>query len=248
MSEVQVVSTVLSADQENDPGILSIIGASAALSISPIPWDGPVGAARVGLVDGTLVINPTFSDLENSELDMVVAGTADAIIDGRRRGRRDRRGAAARRHDAAHEEIKRICAFQQELVGRSRQGEVGVRGAGQGRGLDGRRRELPRQSADRLRSTIPTRSCASKAPTSSNWKLREHFAVAPEGGRRSTRRPRSARRSIRSSRKRSAAQSCENGTRPDGRNADRDSADLDSRLDTCREHTVRRSSPAARRR
>src|SRR4029078_12718910 len=80
MSEVQVVSTVLSADQENDPGLLSVIGASAPLSISPIPWEGPVGAARIGLVDGSLVVNPTFSDLENSKLDMVIAGTADAIV------------------------------------------------------------------------------------------------------------------------------------------------------------------------
>ena len=80
MAEVQVVSTVMSADQVNDPDILSIIGTSAALSISPIPWDGPVAAARVGMLDGELVINPSSADLERSTLDMVVAGTADAIM------------------------------------------------------------------------------------------------------------------------------------------------------------------------
>src|SRR5918998_2208519 len=60
-AEVQVINTVMSADQENDPDILSIVGASAALTISPIPFDGPIGAVRVGYVDGEVVINPTTS-------------------------------------------------------------------------------------------------------------------------------------------------------------------------------------------
>ncbi|CAA9559687.1 MAG: Polyribonucleotide nucleotidyltransferase [uncultured Thermomicrobiales bacterium] len=79
-AEVQIMTTVLSADQENDPDILSVIGASAALALSPIPWDGPVGAIRMGLIDGEPVLNPTFAQLEQSRLDMVVAGTDDAIM------------------------------------------------------------------------------------------------------------------------------------------------------------------------
>src|SRR5579875_4128077 len=74
-AEVQVITTVMSVDQENDPDILSVIGASAALMLSPIPWNGPVGAARIGLVDGKLVVNPTTAQLNESQLDMVVAGT-----------------------------------------------------------------------------------------------------------------------------------------------------------------------------
>src|SRR3954465_14631215 len=66
-SEVQVISTVLSADQENDPDILSIIGASAALMLSHTPWEGPVGAVRVGLVDDQILINPTNEDLAKSD-------------------------------------------------------------------------------------------------------------------------------------------------------------------------------------
>ena len=151
MSEVQVVSTILSADQENDPGILSIIGASTALSISPIPWEGPVGAARIGLVDGTLVVNPTFSDLENSKLDMIVAGTADAIVMVEGESGEISEEQLLEGMMLAHEEIKRICAFQQELVGEVGKDEVGVRGAGQGRGADGRCSRLPWQSPDRLR-------------------------------------------------------------------------------------------------
>jgi len=79
-NEVQIVATILSADQENQPDILSIIGASAALSISDIPWEGPVGAVRVGLIDGTLVLNPTFSELSRSRLDLTIAGTRSAIL------------------------------------------------------------------------------------------------------------------------------------------------------------------------
>ncbi len=78
--DVQVVLTVLSADQENDPDILAVNGASAALAISPIPFQGPVGAVRVGRIDGQFVTNPTTSQLELSDLDLVVAGTRDAVM------------------------------------------------------------------------------------------------------------------------------------------------------------------------
>jgi DNA polymerase III epsilon subunit family exonuclease len=79
-NDVQVVLTVLSADQENDPDILAVNGASAALAISPIPFLGPVGAVRVGRIDGQFVTNPTTSELELSDLDLVVAGTRDAVM------------------------------------------------------------------------------------------------------------------------------------------------------------------------
>src|SRR5690606_7669585 len=79
-SETQIVTTVLSTDQENQPDVLSIIGASAALMLSPVPWNGPVGAVRIGDIDGELVVNPTAHQLIDSKLDMVVAGTADAVM------------------------------------------------------------------------------------------------------------------------------------------------------------------------
>ncbi|MEO6059755.1 MAG: polyribonucleotide nucleotidyltransferase [Candidatus Limnocylindria bacterium] len=78
--EVQIVLTVLSADQENDPDILAINGASAALSISSIPFLGPVGAVRVGYIDGAFVTNPTTTQLDSSSLDLVVAGTREAVM------------------------------------------------------------------------------------------------------------------------------------------------------------------------
>ncbi len=78
--DIQLVLTVLSTDQENDPDVLGTVAASAALTISEIPFLGPVGAVRVGRVNGEFVINPTYSQLEESELDLIVSGTRDAIM------------------------------------------------------------------------------------------------------------------------------------------------------------------------
>jgi polyribonucleotide nucleotidyltransferase len=79
-NELQIVVTVLSTDQENDPDILSIIGASAALTISDIPFSGPVAAVRIGYNDGEFILNPTFTQLLTSQLDVVVAGTREAVV------------------------------------------------------------------------------------------------------------------------------------------------------------------------
>ena len=79
-NEVQVICTVMSADKDQNPDIASMIGASAALSISGIPFQGPIGAARVGFIDDSFVINPSNEQLKDSYLDMVVAGTKDAVL------------------------------------------------------------------------------------------------------------------------------------------------------------------------
>ena len=78
--ETQVIITVLSADQQNLPDVLGPIGASAALSISDIPWNGPTACVRVGQIDGQFVLNPTADQLERSRMDLVVAGTRDAVM------------------------------------------------------------------------------------------------------------------------------------------------------------------------
>jgi len=79
-SEIQIITTVLSADQENDPDILSVIGASAALSLSEVPFDGLVGAVNVGYINDELVLNPTLAQFEDSQLDLVVVSTREKII------------------------------------------------------------------------------------------------------------------------------------------------------------------------
>ncbi len=78
--EVQVQADVLSSDQENDADVLALTGVSAALSVSNIPFGGPVAAVRVGRIDGQVVINPTSEQLESSEMDIIVAGTADSLV------------------------------------------------------------------------------------------------------------------------------------------------------------------------
>jgi len=80
MNEVQVVATVMSVDKENDPDIAAMIGTSAALSISGIPFNGPIGAARVGFKDGMYILNPSYAELADSALDLVVAGTEPAVL------------------------------------------------------------------------------------------------------------------------------------------------------------------------
>ncbi|GAA0629598.1 polyribonucleotide nucleotidyltransferase [Brevundimonas kwangchunensis] len=79
-NETQVVITVLQHDLENDPDVVGMVAASAALTISGVPFMGPIGAARVGYIDGELVLNPTLDQLPNSDLDLVVAGTQDALM------------------------------------------------------------------------------------------------------------------------------------------------------------------------
>lgn len=115
-NEIQVVITILSADQENDPAILGIIGASCALCLSDVPFDGPVSATRVGYIDGQIVVNPTFAQLEESQLDLVVAGTRDAIAmveAGAKEVSEDVVLAAVQRGQEVNQEIIRL---QDELI------------------------------------------------------------------------------------------------------------------------------------
>ncbi len=78
--ETQIIATVLSVDQDNEPDVLAVTGASAALHISPIPFQGPIAAVRIGRINGEFVINPSAAQLEESDMNLVVAGTRDAIV------------------------------------------------------------------------------------------------------------------------------------------------------------------------
>jgi len=80
LNDTQIMATVVSADKDNDPGILSMLGASAALMVSDIPFQGPIAGAKVGRVDGRLICNPTAEELEQSDLEIVVAASRDAVI------------------------------------------------------------------------------------------------------------------------------------------------------------------------
>jgi len=122
-NDVQVVSTVLSVDMVHDPSILSINGASAALTISDIPFQGPIGAVRVGRLDGRLVVNPSMEDMERSELDLAVAGTNDAILMVEAGARGVSEEVVVEALELAHTTIRQICAALESLreqVGREK--------------------------------------------------------------------------------------------------------------------------------
>src|SRR5438270_9502293 len=113
--ETQIIALVLSADGENDPDILAINAASTALVISEIPFHNAIGAVRVGYLDGQVLINPTNEQRDLSDLDLVVAGTKDAIVMVEAGAREVSESIILDAFDAAHAEIRRICALQEEL-------------------------------------------------------------------------------------------------------------------------------------
>ncbi len=114
-NDVQIVATVLSVDQEMDPAVLAINGASAALHISDVPFQGPIGAVRMGYLDGQLKVNPTLPELERSDLDLVVAGTQDAIIMVEAGARGVSEQVVVDALEMAHQEIRGICRAIEEL-------------------------------------------------------------------------------------------------------------------------------------
>ena len=113
---VHIVSTVMSMDQDNPPEIASINGASLALSISDIPFAGPVAAVMIGYVDGKLVVNPDMEQRENSDLHLTVAGTRDAIMMVESGANEIDKEIIIDALLLAHEEIKSLVAFQEEIV------------------------------------------------------------------------------------------------------------------------------------
>src|SRR5438874_509618 len=113
--ETQVIAFVLSADTENDPDVAGINGASAALTISDIPFLGPIGAVRVGLVGGQFIINPTYSEMRDSLLNIMVVGTADGIVMIESGAKEVKEETVVDAIEFAHTEIKKICAAINDL-------------------------------------------------------------------------------------------------------------------------------------
>jgi polyribonucleotide nucleotidyltransferase len=108
--ETQVIAFVLSADTENDPDVAAINGASAALTISDIPFQGPIGAVRVGLINGQFVANPTYTEQRDGLLNIMVVGSADAIVMIEAGAREVKEETVVDAIEFAHGEIKKICA------------------------------------------------------------------------------------------------------------------------------------------
>jgi len=115
-NEIQVVITILSFDRENDPDVLGVLGASLALSISDIPWDGPVAGVRVGQIDGNFIVNPIYKERLQSNLDLIIAGTAQKInmLEAGAQELPEERMAEA--VDFGQRAYQEIIAFQQEII------------------------------------------------------------------------------------------------------------------------------------
>src|SRR5437762_1159355 len=146
-NEVHVVATTLSADLISAHDILAINGASAALMISPLPFLGPVGAVRMGLIDGELVVNPTLAEVEQGEstLDLIVVGTKDALTMVEAGAGEVPEELLLEALERAHEEIRKLCELQEDLQ----------RQVGKAKWLDSElTEELEREHGDRLRQRI----------------------------------------------------------------------------------------------
>ena len=114
-NETQVIASVISADDENDPDVLAITGASLALYLSDIPFPQPIAGVRVGLIDGRYVINPTYDEVRESRLNLVVAGTEEAIVMVEAGAKEVSEEIMVEALMLAHKEINRLCRWQKEL-------------------------------------------------------------------------------------------------------------------------------------
>jgi len=114
--EIQIVPTVISADQINPPDVVAMVAASAAITISEIPFGGPIGAVRVGYIDGSFVVNPTYDQIESSHLNIVVAGTLDGITMVEGSAAEVSEEILVEAIEEAHKTIKDICRIQLELA------------------------------------------------------------------------------------------------------------------------------------
>src|SRR6476659_1561680 len=113
--ETQIVASVISADADNDPDVVAITGASCALYLSDIPFNNPIGGVRVGLIDGKYLINPTYDERRESQLNLIVAGTEEAIVMVEAGALEVAEKIMVEALMLAHKEIKRLCLWQKEL-------------------------------------------------------------------------------------------------------------------------------------
>jgi polyribonucleotide nucleotidyltransferase len=113
--ETQIVGSVLSADPDNDPDVITITGASLALYLSDIPFETPIAGVRIGLIDGKYLINPTYDERRDSQLNLIVAGTEEAIVMVESEAQEVSEQIMVEALMLAHKEIKRLCLWQKEL-------------------------------------------------------------------------------------------------------------------------------------
>ncbi len=141
-NDVQVVALTLSSDGENDPDILGIIGASAALMVSDIPFDGPIGAVRVGLLDGELILNPTYAQREKSQMDLIVVGWQGGIVMIEGEAKEVPEETILKGLHFGFEKLQAVASIQNELVKTSGKAKIKVELMLPGAGLVQKVKEL----------------------------------------------------------------------------------------------------------
>ncbi|HTI54830.1 MAG TPA: polyribonucleotide nucleotidyltransferase [Verrucomicrobiae bacterium] len=141
-NEIQIINLVISADSENDPDVLAMIGSSAAMALSGIPFAGPVGAVRVALVDGKLVANPTYKQVAASPIELVMAGNEDAILMVESGGKEISEEQMLEALAFGHERCKELARIQKDLVARAAKPRWAFEAAGVDPALQTRVKEL----------------------------------------------------------------------------------------------------------
>lgn len=152
-NETQVVTTVISADPDNNPDVVAITGASCALYLSDIPFPNPIAGVRVGLVDGRYVVNPTYDEVRDSRLNLIVAGTEEAIVMVEAGAHEVSEEIMVEALMLAHKEINRLCRWQKELYKALGIEKRAVEPAALNEEMLG---EIERNYADRLRAALDT--------------------------------------------------------------------------------------------
>src|SRR6186997_3682207 len=114
-NETQVIASVISADPDNNPDVIAITGASCALYLSDIPFMNPIAGVRVGLIDGRYIVNPTYEEIRESRLNLIVAGTEEAIVMVEAGAQEVSEAIMVEALMLAHKEINRLCRWQKEL-------------------------------------------------------------------------------------------------------------------------------------
>ncbi len=163
-TETQIVSMVLSADSENDPDVIAVTAASAALYISKIPFTNPVACVRVGLLDGKLTVNPTVAEQKTSSLNIIIAGTADAIVMVESGALEVSEETVVNALEFGHAEIRKIVAAIRELHGRVKPVKVEVKPPAFDEALY---MEITQKHGERLRDAMDT----AKHPKSESYGL-----------------------------------------------------------------------------
>jgi polyribonucleotide nucleotidyltransferase len=159
-NETQVVCSVVSADPDNNPDVIAITGASCALYLSDIPFPNPIAGVRIGLVDGRYIVNPTYEEIRNSQLNLIVAGTEEAIVMVESGAQGVTEAIMVEALMLAHKEINRLCRWQKELYKALDIQKREVQPPALNEEMIG---EIERNYTDRLRAALDTTSQEKRA-------------------------------------------------------------------------------------